>query len=153
MNAFQPGAEIQVLYTFALAGTTCWRAVQWLAQLAVLAAVYGIARRLGWTRPAAAFASLLTATLSIVALESVTTQNDLVVAALAAAAAFFVLGPTRSDVALAGLALGLALGQGRDWPTRVALARSPAAGVRGVSRGRRARPAARSCSSAPTATR
>ena len=110
MNAFQPGAEIQVLYTFALARTTCGGAAQWLAQLAVLAAVYGIARRLGWTRPAAAFASLLTATLSIVALESVTTQNDLVVAALAAAAAFFVLGPTRADVALAGLALGLALG-------------------------------------------
>ena len=39
-----------------------------------------------------------------------TTQNDLIVAALAAAAAFFVLGRTRIDVALAGLALGLALG-------------------------------------------
>ena len=39
-----------------------------------------------------------------------TTQNDLVVAALAATAAFFVLGRTRADVALAGLALGLALG-------------------------------------------
>ena len=111
MNAFQPGAEIQVLYTFALARNDLLAELpQWLAQLAVLAAVYGIARRLGWTRPAAAFASLLTATLSIVALESVTTQNDLVVAALAAAAAFFVLGPTRADVALAGLALGLALG-------------------------------------------
>jgi 4-amino-4-deoxy-L-arabinose transferase-like glycosyltransferase len=111
MNAFQPGAEIQILYTFALARNDLLAELpQWLAQLAVLAAVYGIARRLGCIRPAAAFASLLTATLSIVALESVTTQNDLVVAALAASAAFFVLGRTRADVALAGLALGLALG-------------------------------------------
>ena len=111
MNSFQPGAEIQVLYTFALARNDLLAELpQWLAQLALLAAVYGIARRLGWTRPAAAFAAFLTATLSIVALESVTTQNDLVVAALAASAAFFVLGPARTDVALAGLALGLALG-------------------------------------------
>jgi 4-amino-4-deoxy-L-arabinose transferase-like glycosyltransferase len=111
MNAFQPGAEIQVLYTFALARHDLLAELpQWLAQLAVLAAVYGIARRLGSARPAAAFAALLTATLSIVALESVTTQNDLVVAALAATSAFFVLGRTRADVALAGLALGLALG-------------------------------------------
>ena len=84
-----------------------------------------------------------------------TTQNDLVVAALAAAAAFFVLGPTRSDVALAGLALGLALGTkptaALALPALALLAL--AAGVRGVSRGRRQRPAARSCSSAPTATR
>ena len=111
MNAFQPGAEIQILYTFALARHDLLAELpQWLGQLAVLAAVFGIARRLGSARPAAAFAALLTATLSVLALESVTTQNDLVVAALAAAAAFFVLGRTRADVALAGLALGLALG-------------------------------------------
>ena len=85
MNAFQPGAEIQILYTFALARHDLLAELpQWLGQLAVLAAVFGIARRLGSARPAAAFAALLTATLSVLALESVTTQNDLVVAALAA---------------------------------------------------------------------
>ena len=40
MNAFQPGAEIQVLYTFALARNDLLAELaQWLAQLAVLAAV------------------------------------------------------------------------------------------------------------------
>jgi 4-amino-4-deoxy-L-arabinose transferase-like glycosyltransferase len=102
---------MQILYTFALARNDLLAELpQWLAQLAVLASVYGIARRIGWARPAAAFAALLTATLTEFALESVTTQNDMVVAALAGAAAFFVLGRTRTDVALAGLALGLALG-------------------------------------------
>jgi hypothetical protein len=111
MNAYQPGAEMQILYTFALARNDLLAELpQWLAQLVVLTAVYGIARRVGWARPAAAFASLLTATLTEFALESVTTQNDLVVAALAAAAAFFLLGQTRTDIALCGLALGLALG-------------------------------------------
>jgi 4-amino-4-deoxy-L-arabinose transferase-like glycosyltransferase len=111
MNAYQPGAEMQILYTFALARNDLLAELpQWLAQLALLAAVYGIARRIGWGRPAAAFAALLTATLTELALESVTTQNDLVVAALGAAAAFFILGQTRTDVALGGLALGLALG-------------------------------------------
>ena len=65
MNAFQPGAEMQILYTFALARNDLLAELpQWLAQLALLAAVYGIARRVGWARPAAAFASLLTATLT-----------------------------------------------------------------------------------------
>ena len=111
MNAFQPGAELQVLYVFALAGNDLLAELpQWLAQLALLTAVFGIARRAGWHAPAAAFAALLTATLTEVALQSVTTQNDLVVAALAAASAYFILGRTRVDVAMAGLALGLALG-------------------------------------------
>ena len=111
MNAFQPGAEMQVLYVFALSGNEVLvEAPQWLAQLALLAAVFGIARRAGWDAPAAAFAALLTATLSEVALQSVTTQNDLIVAALAASSAYLVLGRSRAEVALAGLALALALG-------------------------------------------
>lgn len=111
MNAFQPGAEIQVLYVFALARNDLLAELpQWLAQLALLAAVFGVARRACWGPAAAAFAALLTATLTQVALQSVTTQNDLVAAALAAAAAYFVLGRTQVEVGLAGLALGLALG-------------------------------------------
>ena len=58
MNAFQPGAEIQVLYTFALARNDL------LAEAAAVARAARRARghwqdrrRLGWTRPAAAFAS------------------------------------------------------------------------------------------------
>ena len=111
MNAFQPGAEMQILYVFALSGNEVLvEAPQFLAQLGLLAAVFGIARRAGWAAPAAAFAALLTATLSELALQSVTTQNDLVVAALAVSSAYLVLGRTRVEAALAGLALGLALG-------------------------------------------
>lgn len=111
MNAFQPNAEMLILYTFALAHNDLLVELpQWLAQLAVLAAVYGIALRTGARPPAALFAALLTATLTEFALESVTTQNDLVVASLAAACAYFALGETRVDWALAGLALGAALG-------------------------------------------
>lgn len=111
MNAFQPNAEMLILYTFALAhNDVLVELPQWLAQLAVLVAVYGIARRTGIRAPAALFAALLTATLTEFALESVTTQNDLVVASLAAAGAYFALGGRRADWALAGLALGAALG-------------------------------------------
>jgi hypothetical protein len=53
---------------------------------------------------------LLFPTLTIVALESVTTQNDLVEASFLAAAVALALGRTRAETALAGLALGLAAG-------------------------------------------
>ncbi len=111
MNAFQPNAEMLILYVFALAHNDLLAELsQWLAGCAVLVAVYGIARRAGAERPAAAFAGLLTLTLSEFALQSVTTQNDLVVASFAAACAYFALGDRRQDAALAGIALGAALG-------------------------------------------
>jgi 4-amino-4-deoxy-L-arabinose transferase-like glycosyltransferase len=111
MNAFQPNAEILILYVMAVAHNDLLVELpQWLAGVAVLVAVYGIARRAGAERPAAAFAGLLTLTLTEFALESVTTQNDLVAAAFVAAAAYFALGDRRTDTALAGIALGAALG-------------------------------------------
>ena len=76
----------------------------------VLLGVYGCSRRLGFARPAALLASLLTATLTEITLQSVTTQNDLVAASFALAAAYLALGGTRAEPALAGLAAGLALG-------------------------------------------
>ena len=65
-----------------------------------------------------------------------TTQNDLVVGALVAAAAFFVLGSSRIDIVLAGLAVGLALGT--KLTTLLVLSRARPARVR-----RRRRPAHR----------
>jgi 4-amino-4-deoxy-L-arabinose transferase-like glycosyltransferase len=110
-NAFPANGEIGILYTLALLGRDRVAALpQLLAELAVLVAVHGIARRLGFARPAALLAALLTATLSEVALESVTTQNDLVVASFVAAAVFFVLDGSRRLLPLAGLAVGLAIG-------------------------------------------
>jgi glycosyl transferase family 87 len=110
-NGLQPNAEIEILYTFAfLARDTLAAVPQFLAELATLGAVFGMSRRLGAGRAAALFATLLTATLTEVALQAVTTQNDLLVASFVAVAAFFALGRSEAEVALAGAAIGLAIG-------------------------------------------
>jgi 4-amino-4-deoxy-L-arabinose transferase-like glycosyltransferase len=110
-NEFPPNAEIGFLYTFALLGRDGAAALpQVAAQAAVVLAVAGLARRLGAGRPAALYAGLLTACLTEVALQSVTTKNDLVAASFVAAAAYFLGGRTTAELALAGLAVGLAVG-------------------------------------------
>ena len=111
INADPPDAEIAILFSVVLIGRdTLATMPQFLAECSLLVSVFGIARRVGFARAPSAFAALLTGTLSEIALQSVTTQNDLVVGALVAAAAFFVLGSSRIDIVLAGLAVGLALG-------------------------------------------
>ena len=68
-------------------GAACsTRVPQYLAELAVLVAVYGSARRLGFEVRASACAAFLFATFSVVALESFTAQNDLFGASLVAVA-------------------------------------------------------------------
>lgn len=110
-NAFQPNSEMEILYTFVFAGRdTAAAATQLIAELALLLGVYGCARRVGFTRPASLFAALLSATMTEISLQSVTTQNDLLAASFLVAAACLALGETRTDLALAGLAVGLALG-------------------------------------------
>jgi hypothetical protein len=115
-NAFPAGAELEVLGSFVATHSDRLAAMpQFVAQAAAVVATYGIAVRVGFVRAAAAFAALLVPTLAVVALESTTTQNDLVVASLVAAGAYFVLsaaGQDRGerDAALAGLALALAVG-------------------------------------------
>ncbi len=111
VNVTQPNAEMLILYTFTFAGRETFAAApQLLAQIACLAAVYGTATRLGFSRPASLFAALLTGTLTQVALQSVTTQNDLVTASFVATALYFVLGRVTWELALAGLAIGIAVG-------------------------------------------
>lgn len=111
VNAQQPNSSILMLHGFTFAGRDTFAAIsQLVAQLACVVAVYGIAIRLGFSRPAAAFAALLVATLPQVALQSVTTQNDLLTASFLAAALYFTLGKARTEFALAGLAVGLAMG-------------------------------------------
>ena len=110
-NDFPPNAEIQILYTFAfLHRDTVAALTQWCAQAALIVGIYGCARRLRFSRPSSLFAALLAPTLSLVALQSMTTQNDLVVAAYIVAAAYFVTGGRPTELALFGVALGLALG-------------------------------------------
>jgi hypothetical protein len=111
INAYQPGSELEILWTFAFLGRDTVAALpQLCAELASLVGVYAVARRIGFDPPDAVFAALLSATLTLVALESVTTQNDLISASFVVAAAALVLGRSRAEVVLAGVALALALG-------------------------------------------
>ena len=111
INALQPGSELEILWTLAFLGRDTAAALpQLLAEVASLVGVYAIARRIGFGRPDSVFASLLAGTLTQVALQSVTTQNDLLAASFVVAAAALVLGRSRAEVVLAGLALALALG-------------------------------------------
>lgn len=111
INVFPPNAEIAIAYTLALArGDWLVAGPQLLAELILLVTIFGTARRLGFARSSAAFAALLFATFSNIALESVTSQNDLVVASFVAAAAMYIIGREPREQALAGLAIGLALG-------------------------------------------
>jgi Glycosyltransferase family 87 len=111
LNIFPPNAEIATLYTLALAhGDRLAALPQYLAGLACLVACYALARRVGFTRSSSLFAALLLGSLSQVVLQATTTQNDLLVASFVAAAAVFVLEGSRRGLALAGLAVGLAVG-------------------------------------------
>lgn len=112
LNAFPPLAEQQLLFLFIATGTGVLYAIpQFLAELAILVAVYGSARRLGFGVRPAACSALLFATFSIVALEGTTAQNDLVAASLPAVAAYLLLGRRGLlEPAFAGMAVGLGLG-------------------------------------------
>ena len=111
LNVYPPNGEILSLYGFTFLHSA-WAAAlsQFVAQGALLVCVGATARRLGYSRAASLFAALLTATLPIIALESVTTQNDLIVASLVSASALFLLRGTRWDMVFFALASGLAIG-------------------------------------------
>ena len=111
LNEFQPLAEQQILFLFVATGSGALYALpQFVAQLAILAAVYGASRQLGFDRRVAACGAALLATFSLFALEATTAQNDLVSAAFPVAAACLLLAGGSTEAVLAGLALGLGLG-------------------------------------------
>ena len=111
MTAYQPLAEQQILFLFAVTKNGVLYALpQYLAALAALVAVYGSARRLGYGVRASACASFMLATFSVFALESFTAQNDLFGAAFVAIATCMLLGRGRLEPALAGFAMGLGVG-------------------------------------------
>jgi hypothetical protein len=127
INEFQPVAEQQILFLFVATGTGLLYAVpQYVAQLALLAAVFGIAGRLGYGVRPAACAACLFATFGVVAYEATTAQNDLVAASLVAAAAFLLLGEGRLEASVAGVAAGIGLGVKLTtvlaWPVLLGLA-------------------------------
>ncbi len=111
MNEFQPLAEQEILFLFVATGSTVLFALpQYLAQLAILVAVFGASRRLGFDERAAACSAALLATFSLVALQATTAQNDLVAASFPVVAACLLLGGGGVGAVLAGVAVGLGLG-------------------------------------------
>jgi hypothetical protein len=127
MNEFQPLAEQQVLFLFVATHRDFLYALpQYLAELAILVAVYGSARRLGFEVRAAACSAFLLATFALVALEATTAQTDLVAAAFPIAAGCLLLGSGGIEFALAGFAAAIGAGAKLTtvlvWPVLVWLA-------------------------------
>lgn len=111
LNEFQPLAEQQILFLFvARGGDQLYAVPQFLAELAILLAVYGCSRRLGYNVRPSASAAFLLATFSLFVLESSTAQNDLVAASFPVIAACFLLSGGPVEAALAGAAASLGLG-------------------------------------------
>jgi hypothetical protein len=111
LNEFQPLAEQELLFLFTATGSGALFALpQLVAELAILVAVYGASRRLGFDIRAAACAAFLLATFSLVALQSTTAQNDLVAASFPVIAACLLLGDRRAELALAGFAAAMGVG-------------------------------------------
>jgi hypothetical protein len=108
MNLFQPFAEQQIFFLIvAVHGGRLAALPQYLAELAMVVAVYGSARRLGFGVRPAACAAFLLVTYSRFALEATTGQNDLVAASFPAVAACLLLGPGRFEPFLGGVATGM----------------------------------------------
>jgi hypothetical protein len=135
LNTRQPVAEQVILFLFVATGKgTLFALPQYVAQLAILVAVYGSSRRLGFGVCPAVCSAALVATFSLFALEAMTAQNDLVAASFVAAAACLILGGSRAELVLAGIAVGMGIGVKLTtafvWPVLVLLAWSR--GRRGV---------------------
>jgi hypothetical protein len=134
INEFQPLAEQEILYGFAATGGSSLLALpQFLAELAILVAVYGSARRLRFDVRSSACATFLLATFSLIGLEASTAQNDLVAASFPVTAACLLLGTTSLEAVLAGVAV--ACGLGAKLTTALVL---PVLLVLAILRGRRA---------------
>ena len=111
IDEFQPDAEILQSFTMLLSDSARYaQLVAFGALLVATLAIYGIASRIGLDRRSAAFGALLFPTLPIVALQAPTSLTDIVVAALVATAAFFVLGRPAGELGLACVAVALLVG-------------------------------------------
>ena len=111
LSSFPPNSEIAMAFTMISSGSGRFAPlVQLVAALAAAAAVYGIARRIGLSIRPALYGALVFLTLPVVALQASTGLNDIVVAWLVASVVFFLLGSSRFDLVLAGLATALLIG-------------------------------------------
>ncbi len=111
LNEFPVNAELLQAASMLLTRSARWVGLVQLTSLLVgMLAIFGIARRVGLDHREAMFGALLFATLPVVALQAPTALNDLVVAALAATAAYFWLGRSASDIVLAAGTVALLVG-------------------------------------------
>jgi hypothetical protein len=111
INAFSPNAEIETMASMILSdGDRFVTVAQLLAVLFACLAIVGVARQLGLSLRAGVFGALAFSTFTVVALQTPTALNDLVVGSLLVICAYFALGTSRTELALAALALALALG-------------------------------------------
>jgi len=111
INAFPPNAEIESMASMIFSGGDRYVSlVQLVALLFTCVAIFGIARRLGLSRSAGAFGALAFSTFTVVALQTPTALNDLVVASLLIICAYFAMATSRAELSFAALALALALG-------------------------------------------
>ena len=111
LNGNPPNGEIGELFTMLVSGTQRFVGVgQVVALLACALATTGIARRVGYAHPEALFGGLLLVGFPVVMTQAWTALNDLLVASFLLAGLYFLLGKSRADTLLAGLALALAIG-------------------------------------------
>src|SRR3990172_928729 len=107
-------AQVQMLWTVLFSGSDHFVGfIQRKALVASMAAVFGISRLLKASRPQAAFAALVLASLPAILLQSTTTQNNLVTSALFVICYYFfflaVKQKQTSLFVLSGTALGIGL--------------------------------------------
>jgi len=111
--SFSPFSEYIHLHTFLLLGSErVFQLVQWLCLIGILKYISLLVEMFSGARNAMRIALCFAATLPIVVLESMTTQNDLVVAFFILASAFYVFDhvKNRSRSALILLVLSVSLG-------------------------------------------
>lgn len=108
-------AQVAIMWTVLFLGRDNLASLpQWLSALIAMAAIFGIARILGWNRIQSAFSSLVWALLPQILLQSTTTQNHLVATSLFMMMVYFLLlgmrEQNKSWLLFSGLSLALALG-------------------------------------------
>lgn len=114
-DAFPGNAEVLLLVTLLVAHSAKLAfLVQYTSYLAAIGAVYGLSRQLRLGRTFAFVAAGAFATMPEVVLQSMSTQNDLTVAAFVACSVFFFIDAVQehnlSSMVLMAAALGLAIG-------------------------------------------
>ena len=111
LNANPPNSEAVLTFVLELTREERFAGLlQFSAAMVCLPAIVALARRVGCSNWEGIFGGLLFLTLPLVVLQASTTQNDLVVASLLLCAIVFLLGETRRELGLAGLATALAVG-------------------------------------------